>query len=169
MLRATLIVASRVPNEGATSGSNAGVVKLSTNRVLYSARSIHWQRERGRKKIIRVFIRIKVHRKTQNKGPRTTNLVQKDLAAVWSEVLQSCECFAQYLQQTTLHRQQGLLLSLLPSRLPSTSWLLRRGVRRPLCSRQRAGGQRFSIFNLEKKKKKSQKVNKVHFHWCFTF
>lgn len=42
MLRATLMVASRVPNEGATSGSNAGVVKLSTNRVLYSAKSIHW-------------------------------------------------------------------------------------------------------------------------------
>lgn len=34
------MVASRVPNDGATSGSKAGVVKLSTNRVLYSARSI---------------------------------------------------------------------------------------------------------------------------------
>ena len=41
MLRATLMVASRVPKEGATSGSNAGVVKLRTNRVLYSAKSIH--------------------------------------------------------------------------------------------------------------------------------
>lgn len=40
MLRATLMVASSVPKEGATSGSNAGVVKLSTNRVLYSAKSI---------------------------------------------------------------------------------------------------------------------------------
>lgn len=50
MLRATLIVASRVPNEGATSGSNAGVVKLSTNKVLYSARSIHWQRKWGGQK-----------------------------------------------------------------------------------------------------------------------
>lgn len=76
MLRATLIVASRVPNEGATSGSNAGVVKLSTNKLLCSARSIHWQR---REKIIMVFIRmyswttfrIKVHRKTK-KGHWTT-------------------------------------------------------------------------------------------------
>lgn len=41
MLRATLMVASRVPKEGATSGSKAGVVKLRTNRVLYSARSMH--------------------------------------------------------------------------------------------------------------------------------
>lgn len=40
MLRATLMVASSVPKEGATSGSNAGVVKLSTNRVLYSAKSM---------------------------------------------------------------------------------------------------------------------------------
>ncbi len=40
MLSATLMVAMRVPNDGATSESKAGVVKLNTNSVLYSARSI---------------------------------------------------------------------------------------------------------------------------------
>ncbi len=40
MLSATLMVAMRVPKDGATSESKAGVVKLNTNSVLYSARSI---------------------------------------------------------------------------------------------------------------------------------
>lgn len=39
MLRATLTVARRVPKEGATSESKAGVVKLKTKSTLYSARS----------------------------------------------------------------------------------------------------------------------------------
>ena len=39
MLRATLTVARRVPKEGATSESKAGVVKLNTKSTLYSARS----------------------------------------------------------------------------------------------------------------------------------
>ena len=41
MLRATLMVPSRVPKEGGTSGSKAGALKLRTNSVRYSARSIH--------------------------------------------------------------------------------------------------------------------------------
>lgn len=39
MFRATLTVARRVPKEGATSESKAGVVKLKTKSTLYSARS----------------------------------------------------------------------------------------------------------------------------------
>lgn len=39
MLSATLTVARRVPKEGATSESKAGVVKLKTKSTLYSARS----------------------------------------------------------------------------------------------------------------------------------
>lgn len=69
MLRATLIVASRVPNEGATSGSNAGVVKLSTNKVLYSARSIHWQRQR-RGGIVINFIRMYILDESSQKNKK---------------------------------------------------------------------------------------------------
>lgn len=77
------------------------------------------------------------HRKTSQ---QSTDLVQENLAAVWGEVLQRGECFAQDLQQTALHRQQSLLLSLLSARLPSTGCLFRRGVWGPLCSGQRSGG-----------------------------
>ena len=48
MLRATLTVARRVPKEGATSESKAGVVKLKTKSTLYSARSSDCgEKERG--------------------------------------------------------------------------------------------------------------------------
>lgn len=140
MLRATLIVASSVPNEGATSGSNAGVVKLSTNKVLYSARSIHWQRWGGERNHHCLhqdvqFDYIQDESSQKQKRALDNHLVQKNLAAVWSEVLQSCERFAQDLQQTALHSQQSLLLSFLSSRLPSTSWLFRWSVWGPLCPR----------------------------------
>lgn len=73
-------------------------------------------------------------------GQRPTDLVQENLAAVGSEVLQSCQRFAQYLQQTALNSQQSLLLSFLSSRLPSARWLFRGGVGGLLCPRQWSRG-----------------------------
>lgn len=75
------------------------------------------------------------------------DLVQQYLAAVWSEVLQSGQRFAEDLQQAALHRQQGLLLRLLS--LPSTGRLFRRGLGAPLCPGEGTRGQRFAIFGLK--------------------
>lgn len=75
------------------------------------------------------------------------DLVKKNLAAVWSEVLQGCQGFAEDFQKTALHSQQGFLLGFLS--LPSTCRLFRRGLRGPLCPRKGSRGQRLTIFGLK--------------------
>lgn len=77
-----------------------------------------------------------------------SDLVQEDLAAVWGEVLQSGQGFAEDLQKAALHSEQGLLLSLLP--LPSTRCLFGGCLWGPMASGEGARGQRLTIFNLRK-------------------
>lgn len=62
-------------------------------------------------------------------------------------MLQSCQGFAEDLQKTALHSQQGLLLSFLS--LPSTFCLFRQGLGGPLCPRKGSGGQRLTVFSLK--------------------
>lgn len=78
----------------------------------------------------------------------SADLVQENLAAVWSEVLQSRQGFAEDLQKTALHSQQGLLLGFLP--LSSACCLFRRGLWGLLSPGKRTGGQRLAVFSLRK-------------------
>ncbi len=87
---------------------------------------------------------------------KPADLVQEYLAAVWSEVLQSCQGFAEDLQKTALHSQQGLLLGFLS--LPSTWCLFRRGLGGPLCPGKGTRGQRLTVFSLRKFKNKHKAV-----------
>ena len=82
-----------------------------------------------------------------------SHLVQQYLAAVWGEVLQSGQSFAEDLEQAALHRQQGLLLHLLP--LPSVQHrLLGRGLGQgpqALWVGQGARGQGLTVLSLRRR------------------
>lgn len=75
------------------------------------------------------------------------DLVQQDLAAVWSEVLQRGQRLAEDLQQAALHGLQRLPLCLLP--LAATIRLLGQRLGCPLGPGQRRRGQRLAVLRLE--------------------